>query len=94
MKNTGVLQSSKIEELLTNDVHRIDFLESDSKKSEQTYSSARLPINPYLWKGSLETISFIPLASADPFSGIIITDWYSSEEDQNQRCKLNIFINK
>ena len=71
---------------------KIDFLESDSKKSEQTYSSAGLPINPYLWKGSLETISFMPLASADPFSGIIITDWYSSDEEQNQRCKLNIFI--
>ena len=62
------------------------------KKTEETYSSIGLPINPYLWRGSLETISFMPLASADPFAGIIITEWYSGEENQNQRCKLNIFI--
>ena len=63
-----------------------------TKKSEQTYSSIGLPINPYLWRGSLETISFMPLAAADPFAGIIITEWYGSEDNQNQRCKLNIFI--
>ena len=34
----------------------------------------------------------MPLASADPFGGIIITDWYSSETNINERCKLNIFI--
>ena len=64
----------------------------NKKESEQTYSSIGLPINPYLWRGSLETISFMPLATADPFAGIIITEWYSSEDNQNQRCKLNIFI--
>ena len=34
----------------------------------------------------------MPLATADPFVGIIITEWYSGEGKQNQRCKLNIFI--
>ena len=38
-----------------------------------------MPINPYLWSASLETLSFIPLSSADPFGGTIFTDWYSSE---------------
>ena len=52
-----------------------------------------MPINPYLWKASLETISFMPLASADPFGGTIITDWYTSASNENERCKLNIFIN-
>ena len=64
----------------------------NKKESERTYSSIGLPINPYLWRGSLETISFMPLSTADPFAGIIITEWYSSEDNQNQRCKLNIFI--
>ena len=50
-----------------------------------------MPINPYLWKASLETISFMPLSSADPFAGLIITDWYS-QNDTNERCKINIFI--
>ncbi len=55
-------------------------------------SSIGMPINPYLWKGSLETIGFMPLSSADPFGGIIITDWYSDGQTINERCKINIFI--
>ena len=64
----------------------------DKKESGQSYASIGLPINPYLWRGSLETISFMPLAMADPFAGVIISNWYSGEDNQNQRCKLNIFI--
>ena len=60
--------------------------------SQQTVASVGLPINPYLWKGSLETLSFMPLASADPFAGIIITDWYTDQNNTNQRCKINVFI--
>ena len=33
-------------------------------------------VNAYLWRGALETMGFMPLASADPFGGLIITDWY------------------
>ena len=62
----------------------------NSKKT--TATTIGLPINPYLWKGSLETIDFMPLASADPFAGIIITDWYTSQNTPNERCKINIFI--
>ena len=50
------------------------------------------PINPYLWRATLETINFMPIASADPFGRIIITDWYSTEKNPKERCKLNIFI--
>ena len=65
----------------------------DINKSEKTTTAAiGFPINPYLWKGSLETIDFMPLASADPFAGIIITDWYTSQSAPNERCKINIFI--
>ena len=34
----------------------------------------------------------MPLNSADPIGGTIITDWYSTTDNQNERCKLNIFI--
>jgi len=61
-------------------------------KSTSNTASVGFPINPYLWKGSLETISFMPLTSADPFGGIIITDWYAEQNGSNQRCKINIFI--
>ena len=49
-------------------------------------------VNSYLWRASLDTISFMPLASADPFGGVIITDWYSPPQSQNERFKINLFI--
>ena len=70
----------------------LDAFGGESKQTVQ-YGTIGMPINPYLWKASLETISFMPLASADPFGGTIITDWYTSASNDNERCKLNIFIN-
>jgi hypothetical protein len=49
-------------------------------------------VNSYLWHASLDTLSFMPLASADPFGGVIITDWYSSPSDLNERLKVTIYI--
>ena len=68
------------------------FLDQDGETSNQT-TSLGMPINPYLWKASLDTIDFMPLSSTDPFAGTIITDWYTVESSQGERCKLNIFIN-
>jgi hypothetical protein len=49
-------------------------------------------VNSYLWRATLDTVSFMPLASADPFGGVIITDWYSPSDQPNERFKVNIFI--
>ena len=49
-------------------------------------------VNSYLWRATLDTVSFMPLASADPFGGVIISDWYSPAETPNERFKVNIFI--
>lgn len=49
-------------------------------------------VNAYLWRASLDTISFMPLSSADPFGGVIITDWYSPPETPNERFKINVRI--
>lgn len=49
-------------------------------------------VNTYLWRAALDTVSFMPLASADPFGGTIITDWYTAPETPNERTKLNVFI--
>ncbi|HEY5208403.1 MAG TPA: DUF3576 domain-containing protein [Stellaceae bacterium] len=49
-------------------------------------------VNTYLWHASLDTMSFMPIASADPFGGTIITDWYSPRGTPNERFKVNIFI--
>ena len=47
-------------------------------------------VNAYLWRASLDTINFIPLVSADPFGGVIITDWYTPAEQPNERMKVQI----
>jgi hypothetical protein len=49
-------------------------------------------VNAYLWRASLDTINFIPLVSADPFGGVIITDWYTPSETPNERMKVQITI--
>mgnify|MGYP002868822479 CR=1 FL=1 len=64
----------------------------ESSNKGQSYNTVGMSINPFLWKGALETISFMPLNSADPIGGTILTDWYSTNNNQDERCKLNIFI--
>jgi len=49
-------------------------------------------INSYLWRASLDTLSFMPLASADPFGGVIITDWYEDPNAKGERFKVNLLI--
>jgi len=51
-----------------------------------------LGVNSFLWRASLDTISFMPVNSADPFGGVIITDWHSASESPNERFKLNVYI--
>ena len=65
----------------------------DKEEEQQNITGVGMPINPYLWRATLETINFMPLSSTDPFAGTIITDWYTSENNVGERCKLNIFIN-
>ncbi len=64
-----------------------------NKEEENTsYSSMNMSVNVFLWRGALETIDFMPISSADQIGGVIITDWYSTSSNINERCKLNIFI--
>lgn len=49
-------------------------------------------VNSYLWRASLDTLSFMPLSSADPFGGIIITDWYSDPTTPTERFKATVYI--
>ena len=53
---------------------------------------ARLPVNKYLWQGALDTLSFLPLVSTDPFTGVIATDWGSTPEAPGERFKVTAYI--
>ncbi len=54
--------------------------------------SSPIAVNAYLWRASLDTLSFMPLSSADAFGGVIITDWYAPPETPDHRFKANICI--
>ena len=51
-----------------------------------------LGVNSFLWRATLDTIAFMPVSTADPFGGVILTDWHSTEEAPNERFKLNVYI--
>tara|TARA_B100001027_G_C16142329_1_gene274227 strand:- start:6 stop:605 length:600 start_codon:yes stop_codon:yes gene_type:complete len=62
------------------------------RNKEEVQTTTSMNVNIFLWRGALETINFMPLNSADQVGGTIITDWYSTADNYNERCKLNIFI--
>jgi hypothetical protein len=49
-------------------------------------------VNSYLWRATLDTLSFMPLASADPYGGVVITDWYVNPEKPDERLKATVYI--
>jgi hypothetical protein len=61
-------------------------------KNEQDRGGGALGVNSFLWRASLDTISFMPVNSADPFGGVIITDWHTPVESPSERFKLNVYI--
>jgi hypothetical protein len=60
--------------------------------SGRTTSGAGISVNGFLWRAALDTISFMPLAQADPFGGVILTDWYRPPETESERFKVNVYI--
>jgi hypothetical protein len=65
---------------------------TSSDTSADTASKAQLGVNDYLWRATLDTLNFMPMQSADPFGGVIITDWYSAPENPNEQMKVTAYI--
>lgn len=61
---------------------------SDSGPEE----TGNIGVNAYLWRASLDTLDFMPLESADPWGGVIITDWYAPPETPDERFKVTVYI--
>ncbi len=51
-----------------------------------------LGVNSFLWRATLDTLAFMPLASADPFGGTVLTDWYEDPAAPGERFKVNALI--
>ena len=66
----------------------------DSILNPQSYESSEsgANVNAYLWRASLNILSFTPLISTDALGGTIISDWYINKKNKNQRMKISAFI--
>ncbi|THD57840.1 DUF3576 domain-containing protein [Phenylobacterium sp.] len=62
------------------------------KQMNNPDSAVQIGVNGYLWRATLDTLAFMPLASADPYGGVIITDWYAFPEKPNERFKITVYI--
>ncbi|MBU1379163.1 MAG: DUF3576 domain-containing protein [Alphaproteobacteria bacterium] len=55
-------------------------------------NAAAIGVNGYLWRATLDTLSFMPLQSADPYGGVIVTDWYTNPDKTDERFKCTVYI--
>lgn len=60
---------------------------------DQTASDMpQLGVNSYLWRATLDTLNFMPLASADPVGGVVISDWYAAPDKPDEHMKVTVYI--
>jgi hypothetical protein len=64
----------------------------DKEISDIEKSQVSMAVNAFLWRASLDTVSFIPLDIVDPIGGVITTNWYEDTNNSSERIKLTIYI--
>ncbi|MBL6457539.1 DUF3576 domain-containing protein [Belnapia sp. T6] len=64
----------------------------EAREAAATGGGSGLSVNAYLWRATLDTLSFMPLASADPFGGTIITEWYSPPSANGERFRAQAYV--
>ncbi|WP_426038538.1 DUF3576 domain-containing protein [Brevundimonas sp. DC300-4] len=57
-----------------------------------TTAQQGIGVNAYLWRATLDTLSFMPLLTADPWGGVVNYDWYVNPQTPNERFKATVFI--
>jgi hypothetical protein len=65
-----------------------DHLKTDIAASQVT----TIGVNAYLWRASLDTLSFMPLLQTDSNGGVIVTDWYTNPNVTSERVKFTVTI--
>ena len=61
-------------------------------KAPKADAQSGIGVNAYLWRATLDTLSFMPLLTADPWGGVINYDWYTDPQSPNERFKATVFI--
>lgn len=65
---------------------------SDSRIEEPEDQTYALGINGYLWRASLDTLSFMPMDAINGQAGTILTEWYVNPDVPTERLKVNVFV--
>lgn len=63
-----------------------------TSEKEKEAGKNPLGVNSFLWRATLDTLAFLPMTSADPWGGVILTDWYEDPEAPGERFKVNALI--
>ncbi len=63
-----------------------------AKKIEAAEEVFQIGVNAYLWRASLDTLSFMPLKTADQSGGVILTEWKVNPANNRERTKVDIII--
>ena len=63
-----------------------------NRDEESGGSFGVVSIKSPLWKASLDVLSSFPLSNVDSKSGLIITDWYTSEKKPTERFKITVLL--
>jgi len=63
-----------------------------SDDGETATDMPQLGVNAYLWRATLDTLNFMPLASADPVGGVVISDWYAAPDKPDEHMKVTVYI--
>ena len=78
---------------MATETHRPAGARSDLVQGSETgQHAATVQVNGFAWRAALDTISFMPLASSDPYGGAIATDWYIARSNPNERLRVNILV--
>jgi hypothetical protein len=70
----------------------IDLFGNDSAGGGRPSGGPSIGVNVFLWRATLDTLSLWPISSADPFGGVVLTEWYSTPEVPKERFKMNVYI--
>ena len=52
----------------------------------------QIGVNSYLWRATLDTLSFMPLLETDSNGGVVVTDWYANPKNPGERVKITVSI--
>jgi hypothetical protein len=64
----------------------------NDRPSRDTGAAAGIGVNAFLWRATLDTLSFMPLLNADPWGGVVNYDWFTNPQTPNERFKATVFI--